>query len=74
MALAGVGPLTSAIETVATAVAASTLLGSFAVGAVGLLTGKSRKALAARALTDGYAGGILGAVAVLLDLFLRYGG
>lgn len=71
MVLAGIGPLTSAIESVATAVAAGTLLGSFVIGTAGLLAGSPREVLAARVLTDGYGGGVLGALAVLVDLALR---
>jgi hypothetical protein len=72
-AIAAVGPLTSLVETVSTTVAAGILLGGFAIGAVGLLAGRSREEVSTRALTDGYAGGALGAGALLVDLILRYG-
>jgi hypothetical protein len=71
MVLAEIGPLTSSIESVGTAVAAGTLLGSFVIGTAGLLAGISREALTARVLTDGYSGGVFAAAAVLIDLALR---
>ena len=55
------------------AVAAGSVLGSFAIGTAGLLGGRPREDLAARALTDGYAGGVLGSATAILDLILRYG-
>jgi len=55
------------------AVGAGIVLGSFAMGVVGLVLGWSRKALEARALTDGYLGGLVGAAVALIDAALRYG-
>ncbi len=72
MPLAGIGPLTTTIEALATAVAAGTLLGGLISGTTGLLVGRPRKVLEARTLIDGYAGGAFGAVLALIDLILRY--
>ncbi len=72
MVLSGVGPVTSVVEVVATAVAAGTLLGTFTIGTLALLAGRSREVLAARALSDGYVGGLFGCLAVLIDLGVRY--
>lgn len=71
MAIARIGPVTTVVETLATAVGAGILLGSFGMGIVGLLAGRPREMLAARALTDGYIGGASGVGAVLIDLALR---
>jgi hypothetical protein len=73
MALGQIGLLTSAAETLATAVGAGMLLGSFGVGTFLLLTGKSRQDLEGRVLSDGYYGGILGILLVATDLVLGYG-
>lgn len=72
--LAQVGPLTMTFEAAATAVTAGVVLGSFAMGILGLVRGSPRREIAARALTDGYVGGFFGAVLALVDLALRYGG
>jgi NAD kinase len=73
MALAQIGPLTAILEALATAVGAGIPLGGFAMGTVGLLARWPRRELAARALTDGYAGGIGALLILLIDLLLRYG-
>lgn len=68
-----IGPFTAVFEAVATAVGAGIVLGSFAMGTVGLVARWPRHELAARALTDGYVGGIAALFIVLADLLLRYG-
>ncbi len=73
MALGQIGLLTSAAESLATAIGAGMLLGSFGVGSFGLLAGWPRPALERRVLSDGYYGGIIGAVLALVDLGIRYG-
>jgi len=73
MALAQIGPLTSLAEAAATAVGAGVVLGSVAVGSIGLLLGWSRGDIERRALPDGYVGGAVGALLLLVDLALRYG-
>jgi hypothetical protein len=73
MRVAQIGPFTTALEAGATAVAAGILLGSFAMGTYRLMKKRPRRELEAHVLTDGYAGGIVGAVGALLDLILRYG-
>ena len=74
MALGQIGLLTNAAEALATAVGAGMLLGSFGIGALGLVAGRSRRALEERVLTDGYFGGILGMILAMVDLVVRYGG
>jgi hypothetical protein len=74
MLIGQVGPFTTAIETMATAVGAGILLGSFATGAIGMLAGRSRRVLAARGLIYGYYGGLFAVGFVLVDLAIRYGG
>lgn len=71
MALAQIGPLTNVAEALATVIGAGTLLGSFGLGAAAMLFGRRRANLEARVLTDGYFGGILAALAGLVDLVLR---
>jgi hypothetical protein len=73
MVFSGIGPLTTAFEAWAAAVGAGVLLGSFAMGTVGLVARWPRDELGVRALTDGYAGGVVGMLVALLDLALRYG-
>lgn len=70
---ASVGPATTLVEAVAASVGAGIVLGGFAMGAVGILTGWSRRDFEKRMLRDGYLGGIAGAVALVVDLVLRYG-
>jgi hypothetical protein len=70
MVLARIGPMTETAESLAAAVAAGILLGGFALGSVGLLAGRSREELHARALTDGYAGGAVGVGFALVDFVL----
>lgn len=67
-----IGPLTSLLEATATAVAAGILLGSAGMGAVGIALGWPKRKLEGRALTDGYYGGIFGAVLALADAVARY--
>jgi hypothetical protein len=74
MILAQIGPFTAVLEAAATAVAAGVLLGSVALGVFGLLTGWSRREIERRALTDGYAGGAVGALVAFVDFVVRYGG
>jgi hypothetical protein len=72
MAVGQVGPFTAVVESLATAIGAGMVLGGFAIGTAGFLAGRSRQELAERALTDGYAGGLIGIASVLFDLVLRY--
>lgn len=73
MVLSQIGSLTSALETLATAVGAGMLLGSFALGSLALLGGKPRQHLERRVLADGYYGGILATLLAVADLALSYG-
>jgi hypothetical protein len=70
--LSQIGPLTSLMESVAAAVGAGALLGAFLIGAYGSFSGWSRGELEARAISDGYAGGVLATLFVVLDLVIRY--
>ena len=72
MALAQIGPATSAFEALATAVGAGVLLGGVGMGLAGLAAGWSRGELAKRSLTDGYMGGLAGTAAIAFDLMMRY--
>jgi len=72
MVPAQIGPATATLEVLATAVGAGALLGGVLVGVAGLAAGWSREELAKRSLTDGYLGGLAGAVTVVIDLFLWY--
>jgi hypothetical protein len=74
MASAQIGPATALFEGLAAAVGAGIVLGSFVMGICRLLANRSRKALEAQVLTDGYMGGLVGVFVVLLDVFLRYDG
>lgn len=73
MALAGIGPLTSALEAAATAVGAGILLGSFTIGARMFVAGAPRRDLEERVVASGYWGGIASIWAILADLAMRYG-
>jgi hypothetical protein len=73
MAVAQIGPYTTALEAGATAVAAGIVLGSFAMGIYRLMKKRPRRELEAQVLIDGYVGGIIGAFVALFDLILRYG-
>jgi hypothetical protein len=72
MELAHLGPLTTMLEVVATAVAAGIVLCSVAVGVIGMALGLSRHDIGDRALTDGYIGGAIGAGLAFVDAILRY--
>jgi hypothetical protein len=72
MALAQIGPLTSAIEAAAAVIGAAMLLGGFATGLEGLVTRRPRYALEQRALGGAYIGGSVGCLTVLADIIFRY--
>lgn len=72
MTIAQVGPFTTVIEALATAVGAAALLGGVAAGILGLVRGSSRADLEENALVSGYIGGGLGAIVALIDTVLRY--
>ncbi len=74
MVLAQIGPVTTVLEAIATAVGAGVVLGSVSVGLYGLARGWPREAIGNRGLFDGYLGGAIGIGAVLVDLCIRYGG
>jgi len=63
--MAGIGPITSALETLATTVGAGLILGSFVVGAIGLIAGG--QATQRRLARAGYFGGIAAVICFLLD-------
>jgi hypothetical protein len=71
MAHAQIGPLTHAVESLAALTGAGIVLGSFVIGVAGLLLGWPRRTLAARALTDGYLGGLFAIFMGVLDLLGR---
>jgi len=73
MVIAQIGPLTAAVEALATAVGAGIVLGGFVLGVWRVLFGQPRRVREARVLTDGYVGGLSGVALVLIDMFIRYG-
>ena len=73
MNLAQIGPFTAVLEAVAASVGAGIVLGGVAIGAVRLARGWARERIERHALTDGYLGGMVGAVAAVIDIVLRYG-
>ena len=72
MALAQIGPFTDILEAFAGAVGAGIVLGGFAAGIYGLVSRWKRGNSEELVLDAGYLGGVVGAVAVLLDLAMRY--
>jgi len=73
MGLAQIGPLTTVLEAVATAVGAGAVLGSVAVGVRGLWGRRPIHDIELRALPGGYVGGAGGAIFALIDTVIRYG-
>jgi hypothetical protein len=71
MALAQIGPLTTVVESLASAVGAAMLLGAFVAGAMGVVFGVERKKLEALAFDTGYLGGIGGVILASIDLAVR---
>lgn len=74
MAFAQIGPLTSALEAVATAVGAGVVVFSVTAGVVRLALGWSRLEIEDGAAVGGFIGGALGGLAAAVDLVLRYAG
>jgi hypothetical protein len=74
MALAQIGPLTTVLETAATAIGAGVVVGGATVGVVRLTMGWSRGEIEDAAEIGGVVGGGLGVVAAVVDLVLRYAG
>jgi len=72
MALAQIGLFTGVLEALAAAVGAGMVIGGFLAGLYGLLAGWNRHDLRAEALDAGYVGGAAGAIAAVIDLFVRY--
>jgi hypothetical protein len=68
MVLGQIGFFTTALESLATAVGAGVLLGTFAMAVVGLGAGWPRRAIEARALGDGCVGGVAGVALLVVDL------
>jgi hypothetical protein len=58
MALAQIGPLTTVMESLATAVGAGMLLTAFGTGATGSIAGWPRSRLEATVVANGYIGGM----------------
>ncbi len=73
MVFAQIGPLTGAVEALATAVAAGVVLGGVGAGIWGLARESSRTEIEEGALFSGYIGGGLGGTVALIDVILRYG-
>ncbi len=60
------------IEATATSIGAGIVLGGFVMGAIGLAAGWSQENFERRVLRDGYMGGVVGSMALIVDLFFRY--
>jgi len=73
MVLAQIGPLTTMLEAVATAVGAGAVLGSVAAGIRGLSVRWPVRKIERLALYGSYLGGAVGAASVLFDAVIRYG-
>lgn len=73
MAIAEIGPVTSVLETAATAVGAGVILGSTALGILGLRPRGVIRDIETRAVAGGYLGGAVGGLAAVIDAMLRYG-
>lgn len=69
--MASVGPITSAVEGVATSVGAGILLGSFVVGTLGTMLAWDLRLRELWVVTAGYFGGLGVLGLAVLDLFLR---
>jgi hypothetical protein len=69
---AGVGFATAALEAIAKAVAAGMLVSGFMMAAAGLILGRSRRDIEARALRDATTGGLLACGLLIFDLWMRY--
>lgn len=72
MAIAQIGPVTSWIEGVATAVGAAMVLGGFIVGVYCVARGRPRAMIEAGALDAAYIGGLAGVFAAVADIMIRY--
>lgn len=72
MDLAGIGPITSATESVAAAVGAAMLLGGLAIGLGGLILNWPRPLFEARVLKGGYVAGAAGLFQITADIIIRY--
>jgi len=73
MVFAQIGPLTTMLEAVATAVGAGAVLGSVTAGMCGLLARWPLPKVERLALYGSYLGGAVGAALVLFDAVIRYG-
>jgi hypothetical protein len=73
MALTQIGPLTNALEAVATAIGAGAIFCAAAAGVAGLAQGWPRRDIENGAAVGGYVGGGIGAAFALADVILRYG-
>lgn len=72
MPVAQIGPLTTAMESAAAAVAAGMLLGGFLTGLVGIARGWPRRRFDSRVVEFGYLGGAGGAAVMLADITFRH--
>jgi hypothetical protein len=74
MAFAQLGSGTTAMEAVATAIGAGMIIGGFLASVAGLVLRKTRQTLERWSLEAGYAGGGFGALLLLIESLIRYGG
>jgi hypothetical protein len=67
-----VGVTTTVLEAAATSIGAGILIGSFLTGIVGLVMGWSRQNFESQVLGDGYIGGTIATVLLVIDVSMRY--
>lgn len=70
--LAQIGFTTAVLESVAAAVAAGMLMGSFAMAAAGFIRGRTRRDIEEMALRSACEGGFFAIGLLLFDLLARY--
>jgi hypothetical protein len=74
MVLAQIGPLTTLLGVAATAIGAGVVIGSATAGLIRLTRRRSRGVINEAAAAGGAVGGGFGAMALVVDLLLRYAG
>lgn len=74
MVLAQIGPLTTGLEAVATAVGAGAVVFGVVAGVAFLSLGRPKRKIEEGAATGGYIGGAVGGLSAAIDLVLRYAG
>jgi hypothetical protein len=71
--IAGIGLLTTLMETAATSIGAGILVGGFVTSGVGMVAGRTRKEIETRALRDAFYGSLGGIFCLCHDFLMRMG-